>query len=129
MVTINQLVEIVEEIAGVKLKRNYKLEAPKGVRGRNSDNSLIKAKLGWARHPSSRRDGADLSMDLQPSQGAARGATLYSGRSLSMTSKFCGWSCRSSVPDHKDKAPISPGALNADAGHEISSAARAVSPD
>ena len=48
MVTINQLVDIVEEIAGVKLKRNYKLDAPKGVRGRNSDNTLIKAKLGWA---------------------------------------------------------------------------------
>jgi GDP-D-mannose 3', 5'-epimerase len=47
MVTINQLVDIVEEIAGVKLKRNYKLDAPKGVRGRNSDNTLIKAKLGW----------------------------------------------------------------------------------
>ena len=48
MVTINQLVDIVEEIAGVKLQRNYRLDAPKGVRGRNSDNTLIKAKLGWA---------------------------------------------------------------------------------
>jgi len=48
LVTINQLVDIVEEIAGVKLKRKYKLDAPKGVRGRNSDNSLIKARLGWA---------------------------------------------------------------------------------
>lgn len=48
MVTINQLVDIVEEIAGIKLKRNYKFDAPKGVRGRNSDNTLIKAKLGWA---------------------------------------------------------------------------------
>ena len=32
----------------MKLKRNYKLDAPKGVRGRNSDNTLIKEKLGWA---------------------------------------------------------------------------------
>jgi len=48
MVTINQLVDIVEEIAGVKLKRNYKFDAPKGVRGRSSDNTLIKAKLAWA---------------------------------------------------------------------------------
>jgi nucleoside-diphosphate-sugar epimerase len=48
MVTINQLVDIVEDIAGVKFKRNYKLDAPKGVRGRNSDNTLIKTKLGWA---------------------------------------------------------------------------------
>ena len=48
MVTINQLVDIVEDIAGVKLKRKYNLDAPKGVRGRNSDNTLIKARLGWA---------------------------------------------------------------------------------
>jgi len=48
MVTINQLVDIVEDVAGIKLKRNYKLDAPKGVRGRNSDNALIKATLGWA---------------------------------------------------------------------------------
>ena len=48
LVTINQLVDIVEEIAGVKLKRKYKLDAPKGVRGRNSDNALIKTRLGWA---------------------------------------------------------------------------------
>jgi GDP-D-mannose 3',5'-epimerase len=48
LVTINQLVDIVERIAGVKLKRRYNLDAPKGVRGRNSDNALIKQKLGWA---------------------------------------------------------------------------------
>ena len=47
-VTINQLVDIVEDIAGVKLKRPYKLDAPKGVSGRNSDNTLIKEQLGWA---------------------------------------------------------------------------------
>jgi GDP-D-mannose 3',5'-epimerase len=56
MVTINQLVDIVEDIAGIKLKRNYNLDAPKGVRGRSSDNTLIKQRLGWA--PSiSLRDG------------------------------------------------------------------------
>lgn len=56
LVTINQLVDVVEEIAGVKLKRNYKLDAPKGVNGRNSDNTMIQAKLGW--EPSiSLRDG------------------------------------------------------------------------
>lgn len=48
LVTINQLVDIVEEIAGVRLKRKYNLDAPKGVRGRNSDNTLILEKLGWA---------------------------------------------------------------------------------
>jgi nucleoside-diphosphate-sugar epimerase len=48
LVTINQLVDIVEGIAGVTLKRLHKLDAPKGVRGRNSDNTLITARLGWA---------------------------------------------------------------------------------
>ncbi len=47
LVTINQLVDIAEEIAGVKLKRNYKLDAPKGVNGRNSDNTMILKDLGW----------------------------------------------------------------------------------
>ena len=47
LVSINQLVDIVEEIAGVKLERRYNLSAPKGVNGRNSDNTLIKKLLGW----------------------------------------------------------------------------------
>jgi len=47
MVSINQLVDIVEDIAGIKLQRNYKLDAPKGVNGRNSDNTLIQKYLGW----------------------------------------------------------------------------------
>jgi GDP-D-mannose 3', 5'-epimerase len=56
LVTINQLVDIVEDIAGVKLQRRYKLDAPKGVNGRNSDNTLIMRELGW--EPSIRlRDG------------------------------------------------------------------------
>jgi nucleoside-diphosphate-sugar epimerase len=46
-VTINQLVDIAENIAGIKLKRHYKLDAPKGVNGRNSDNTLIKKVFGW----------------------------------------------------------------------------------
>ena len=48
IVTINGLVDIVEDIAGVKLQRNYNLNAPKGVNGRNSDNTLIKQHFGWA---------------------------------------------------------------------------------
>ncbi len=47
LVSINRLVEIVEEVAGVRLKRKYLLDAPKGVRGRNSDNTLIRKSLGW----------------------------------------------------------------------------------
>jgi nucleoside-diphosphate-sugar epimerase len=48
LVTINRLTDIVEEIAGIKLRRKYNLNAPKGVRGRNSDNTLITQVLGWA---------------------------------------------------------------------------------
>jgi nucleoside-diphosphate-sugar epimerase len=47
MVTINELVDIVEEIADIKLEREYQLDAPKGVRGRNSDNTLIQSLLHW----------------------------------------------------------------------------------
>jgi nucleoside-diphosphate-sugar epimerase len=58
MVTINQLIDIVESIAGRTFKRKYNLAAPKGVRGRCSDNTMIRAKLGWA--PSIRlRDGME----------------------------------------------------------------------
>ena len=46
-VSINQLVDIVEAIAGIKLMRNYNLSAPKGVNGRNSENTLIKKYLNW----------------------------------------------------------------------------------
>jgi nucleoside-diphosphate-sugar epimerase len=58
LVTINQLVDIVEEIAGVRLERHYNLSAPKGVNGRNSDNTLIHKLFGW--EPSTRlREGLE----------------------------------------------------------------------
>jgi len=47
MVSINGLVDIVEDVAGIKLKRQYDLSAPQGVRGRNSDNTRILRCLGW----------------------------------------------------------------------------------
>jgi len=47
MVSINQLVDAVEMIAGVSLKRTYSRDAPVGVRGRNSDNALIRQALNW----------------------------------------------------------------------------------
>ena len=46
-VTINQLVDLAEEIGGIKLKRSYDMTAPKGVNGRNSDNTLIQKYLHW----------------------------------------------------------------------------------
>ena len=47
LVTVNGLVDIVEDIAGTSLERRYDLSAPKGVRGRNSDNTMIRERLGW----------------------------------------------------------------------------------
>jgi nucleoside-diphosphate-sugar epimerase len=47
LVTINQLVDCAEAIAGIRLERIYNLDAPQGVRGRNSDNTLIRSLLGW----------------------------------------------------------------------------------
>jgi len=59
LVSINQLVDLVEEIAGVKLARHYNLSAPKGVNGRNSDNTLIEQVFGW--EPGTRlRDGLEV---------------------------------------------------------------------
>ena len=47
MVSINELIDMISDIADVKVERNHDLNAPQGVRGRNSDNSLILEKLGW----------------------------------------------------------------------------------
>lgn len=47
LVSINELVSIIEDIAGIKLEREYDLDAPTGVAGRNSDNTMIKSILGW----------------------------------------------------------------------------------
>ena len=67
VVTINQLVDIAEEFAGIKLKRNYNLSAPRGVNGRNSDNTLIQKYLGW--EPSTTlRDGLRHTYDWISSQ-------------------------------------------------------------
>jgi nucleoside-diphosphate-sugar epimerase len=56
LISVNQMVDLAEEIGGVKLERQYNLDAPKGVAGRNSDNTMIKRILNW--EPSiSFRDG------------------------------------------------------------------------
>lgn len=52
LVSINQMVDIIEQIAGITVRRNYRLDAPLGVRGRNSDNTMIEAIYGW--EPSTR---------------------------------------------------------------------------
>jgi nucleoside-diphosphate-sugar epimerase len=46
-VSINDLVGIAEDCGGITLERSYKLDAPRGVAGRNSDNTMIQDILGW----------------------------------------------------------------------------------
>ena len=46
-VSINQMIRTIEEIANYSVEKNYQLDKPKGVRGRSSNNDLVKAKLGW----------------------------------------------------------------------------------
>jgi nucleoside-diphosphate-sugar epimerase len=58
MVTINELVDIVEGIAEITVARRYDLAAPKGVRGRNSDNTMIRERLGWE-PPTQLQDGLE----------------------------------------------------------------------
>jgi GDP-D-mannose 3',5'-epimerase len=73
LVSINQLVSIVEAIAGVRLQRSYDLGAPKGVAGRNSDNTFIRSVLGW--EPStSLREGMAATYAWIADQYAARKA-------------------------------------------------------
>lgn len=47
LVSVNQLADLVEQIAGARFKRRYNLAAPAGVRGRNSDNTLLRSAFGW----------------------------------------------------------------------------------
>jgi nucleoside-diphosphate-sugar epimerase len=62
LVTINELVSIIEDIAGIELDRNYDLSKPQGVDGRNSDNTKILDYLGW--EPSIRlREGMEVTYD------------------------------------------------------------------
>lgn len=70
LVSINQMVDILEDIAGVKVRRHYKLDAPLGVRGRNSDNTMIKELYGW--EPSTRlADGLEKTYSWIYSQMAS----------------------------------------------------------
>jgi GDP-D-mannose 3', 5'-epimerase len=71
LVTINELVDTVEQIAGITLNRSYNLDAPTGVRGRNSDNTLIQKEFDW--EPSTRlRDGLEVTYHWIYDLAAAR---------------------------------------------------------
>jgi nucleoside-diphosphate-sugar epimerase len=84
LVTINQLVDIVEQIAGSKLERRYNLSAPRGVNGRNSDNRKIREALGW--EPSIRlRDGLEQTYAWIHGQYISRAHVGHSERLVRVT--------------------------------------------
>ena len=62
LVTINELVDVIEEIAGIKLNRTYDRTKPQGVNGRNSDNTKIQQYLGWE-PPTPLREGMGITHD------------------------------------------------------------------
>ena len=85
LVTINGLVDIVEDIVGVKLHRKYKLDAPKGVNGRNSDNTEIQKRFGWG--PSIRlRDGMEKTCAWIREQYQAKYGTVTAAASSALVS-------------------------------------------
>lgn len=72
LVTINQMIGILEDIAGITVKKEHDLTAPQGVRGRNSDNTMFHSLYGW--EPSiSLRDGLEKTYSWIYDQLAARG--------------------------------------------------------
>jgi GDP-D-mannose 3',5'-epimerase len=77
LVTINELVDMVEDIAGITLERRYDLSAPQGVRGRNSDNALIRSRLGWE-PGTSLREGLERTYDWIHQQMTAQRVTGFS---------------------------------------------------
>jgi GDP-D-mannose 3', 5'-epimerase len=77
LVTIDELVTIVEDIAGITLERRYKTDAPTGVRGRNSDNTKLKQALGWE-PDTSLRDGLAVTYSWVRDQVLAQRAVALS---------------------------------------------------
>ena len=77
LVTIDDLVSIVEEIAGITLERRYKTDAPTGVRGRNSDNTKLRDAIGWEPN-TTLRDGLEVTYRWVRDQVRARPAVALS---------------------------------------------------
>jgi dTDP-D-glucose 4,6-dehydratase len=97
MVTINELVDIVEDIAGLSLVRRYDVFAPKGVRGRNSDNTMICERLGWEPRISL-RNGLEQTYEWVYEQvAAATGLTSLSRQRVERLLKTGGKSLRRKV--------------------------------
>ncbi len=81
IVTVNQLIDVIEDIAGVKLERKHDMNAPQGVYGRNSDNTKIQEYLGW--EPSTPlREGMEITFKWIKEQYLQREAAIKAGKKL-----------------------------------------------
>ena len=75
-VSINQMIDIIENISKVKkLKRDYQLDKPKGVRGRSSNNDLVKEVLNWS-YKIKLRDGLKKTFDWMSNEISKRGSNI-----------------------------------------------------
>lgn len=82
-ISINQLVSLVESLAGVQLERRYDLSAPRGVTGRNSDNTFIQSVLGWQPLTPLQRGMADTYAWIEQQYLARQAGLPYTGVDLS----------------------------------------------
>ena len=76
LVSINQLVDMVASIAGKKIAKQHDLTKPQGVRGRNSDNSLLRKALGWE-PKTPLRQGLAVTYEWIEGELAKNGRMLY----------------------------------------------------
>ena len=75
-VSINQMIDIIENISKVKkLKRDYQLDKPKGVRGRSSNNDLVKEVLNWS-YEIKLKDGLKKTFDWMSNEISKRGSNI-----------------------------------------------------
>ncbi|MCS3655578.1 nucleoside-diphosphate-sugar epimerase [Salinibacter ruber] len=80
LVTINELVDVIEDAVGVDLEREYDLTKPQGVDGRNSENTKILEELGWE-PPTALQDGMQVTADWIEQQ-------MHEHREAETTSRF-----------------------------------------
>ena len=74
-VSINQMIDIIEDIAKYKVQRNYQLDKPKGVRGRSSNNDLVKKVLNWS-YKLSLKEGLTKTYKWIESEMSQKGSNL-----------------------------------------------------
>ena len=86
MVTINELADIIAEAAGISISKSH-VEGPQGVRGRNSDNSLLREVLGWEPEVSL-EEGLKITYDWIEDQVREKIASVEGGMTFTKSSNI-----------------------------------------